>query len=206
MFSHCCRNADYSAPMHPRLTTVAAGAIVLLTTLALAGCGKSEIDVDKASQFIDDAVEKEVGAQGQVGRLPGLRRGQGQVDVQVRRDRQRRHEGRREGHATRRQGQHGRQRAVPASARSRERRSRRSCASARAAPPSTARRSSSSAKGAQVRLQGRAAGPTTHVSATQTDTQRQLHLPRALLAGPARRAPPAPRDEDGAPVRVPREP
>lgn len=48
--------------MQPRLTTLAAGATALLTTLALAGCGKSEIDVDKASTFIDSAVEKEIGA------------------------------------------------------------------------------------------------------------------------------------------------
>lgn len=39
-----------------------AGASALLAMLALTGCGKAEIDVGKASKFIEDAVQKEVGA------------------------------------------------------------------------------------------------------------------------------------------------
>jgi len=47
------------SPLEASVATVAA----LLATLLVAGCGEAEIDVDKASDFIDSAVTEQVGAQ-----------------------------------------------------------------------------------------------------------------------------------------------
>jgi len=49
--------------MSSRAKAPAAVLAALLATLLAAGCGESEIDVAKASKFIDDAVTKQVGAE-----------------------------------------------------------------------------------------------------------------------------------------------
>jgi len=49
--------------MRTRVKAAAAVAAALLATLALGACGASEIDIAKASKFIDSAVSKQVGAE-----------------------------------------------------------------------------------------------------------------------------------------------